>query len=160
MSVLVLVAWLSSFLGSKWLAPPASRKAREVWISPLATFVRQNQASTITLLRTGLKSQHVTKAIRIGLLQVQELPRDQRRQVNKSLMASLMSVHRSMATAQLWMKENIEHSTVKVLLVDINHTGSLLERTLDFSENFTNSLGQLLSLAGSKVTSTELARLL
>ena len=75
MSVLILVAWLSSFLGSKWVPPPADREIRRAWANPLATFVRQNQASTIALLRTALRSQDLTKEIRISLLQVQELPR-------------------------------------------------------------------------------------
>ena len=151
MSVLILVAWLSSFLGSKWVPPLTDGETRRAWPNPLATFVRQNRASTIALLRTGLRSPGMTKEIRISLLQVQELPREQRRLVNKNVMASLMAVHKSMAMAQIWMKKNIEHSSVKVLLTDMNHTGSFIETIVDFLEDIMTTLRQFISGTGSKL---------
>ena len=70
-----------------------------------------------------------------ALMQVQELPREERRKRNKNLILSLRTLKGSLTEAFIWMKNHLHPSTCKTILEDHDHTPSCRTRMQDGLED-------------------------
>ena len=74
--------------------------------------------------------------IRICLLNIQSLPREQRREHNKMIMKCLLEVHNSKKEeALIWMKWNIDEAICKIILADFNYDNKCFEKMEDWVED-------------------------
>ena len=90
-----------------------------------------------------------------GMMQMQELPREERRARNKNFVASLTDYKRgSMEEGFVWMNEHLHSSTCKAILEDIDFRASYKEMASDKMEDAKDSIKELLGCAAAPCSST------
>ena len=68
-------------------------------------------------------------------LQALQLPREERRSRNKKFVKSLKVTRGDYRTAFIWMKASLDPATCNKILQDFDHSGSVLERVVDWCED-------------------------
>ena len=102
-----------------------------------------SQKKVEDLLRElSVNEESALKELNSSLLQLQnlDLPREERRRINKMFVRSLVAVQGSKPAALVWMKRILEPGITDMVLTDFYYQGTLLQKTKDKYEDIIDAL--------------------
>ena len=92
-----------------------------------------------------IKSKYVLEA----MMQLQELPREERRRRNKNFVESISAYKGSSQQGFVWMNNNLHGSTCQTILADIDYTGGCKDTVVDKLEDAKDLLQAFLGCAAA-----------